>query len=76
MAVCGIGAVAMVLAGESLRYVLAPGCPPPWEVVHHGSKQQLQEGRRRCLAACLDERRGAAGTQFQASAFQLPLPLL
>ena len=69
MAVCGIGAwasaihaVAMVLVGESLRYVLAPGCPPPWKVVHHGSKQQLQEGRRQCLATCLDERRGAAGT--------------
>ena len=83
VAVCGIGAwasmihaAAMVLAGESLQYVLAPGCPPLWELVHHGVIQQFQEGRRRCLAACLGERRGAAGRRFQASAFQLPLPLL
>ena len=83
VAICGMGAwastihtAAMVLAGESLQYVLAPGCPPLWEVVHHGVIQQLQEGRRRCLAACLGERRRAAGRRFQASAFQLPLPLL
>ena len=28
------------------------------------------------IAACLGEQRGAAGTRFQASAVQLPLPLL
>ena len=83
MAVCGIGAwasaihaVVRVLEGESLLLVSAPGCPLLWEVVLHGSRQQLQVGQRRSIATCLDERYGAAGRQFLASAFQLPLLLL
>ena len=82
-AVCGNGAwasairvAARVLTSDFPPYALALGCPLPWEVVHGDPRRLLKGGRRLWLATCLGERRGATGIRFQASAVQLPLPLL
>ena len=82
-AVCGNGAwasaicvAARVLTSDFPQYILVLGCPLPWEVVHGDPRRLPPGGRRLWLAACLGERCGAAGIRFQASAVQLPLPLL
>ena len=53
VAVCGNGAwaseirvAARVLASKFPSYVLAPGCPPPWEIVHSDPKRLLLGGQR------------------------------
>ena len=52
------------------------GCPIQWEVVPHGSGQQLQVGQRRFPAARQDERHGAAGRSDLAYNLQRPSFLL